>query len=263
MNEPRTPVESLRKGLMLLEALCDIGRDGAALGDVAQRMGWKRTTTHNLIKTLSLCGYALNDGEGRYTAGWKVLDLTRRLTAAGALRPELVQALAGLAAELDEAVVLTTITDSHRRILARARGTQAVQVDALALENGKIRIWETVTGRILAAFCSPMERDVLVQREGLPIDTWQGLSTRAALETELARLRSSQLAESHAREVASFARPILTSTGEALGAIGVHLPEYRCDSTVRNSILNALARTTERMAALWSAQFASTENTGV
>ena len=247
----RTPVESLRKGLEVLELLSRArASEGIPLAEIASRMGYKRNTAHNLLKTLVMCGYAVNDGDGRYRIGRKVGQLIRNRHAGGPLPVALHQPLVQLAAELDESVVLTTLAGGSRRVLARAVGQQMIQVDANRLDGEHTQMWSTVTGRILAAFASPEELDELIDSEGVPAENWGGLRTRPALDEALRAMRKQGFAESHERSAASVAVPLLEG-GVLLGALGIHLPEFRWREESRQPYLQAMRRTAERLARLW------------
>jgi DNA-binding IclR family transcriptional regulator len=247
----RAPVESLRKGLEVLELLSRApGEDGMPLAEIATRMDYKRTTAHNLLKTLVICGFAVNDGEGRYRLGSKVGRLLRNRNTARPLSPEILQPLVQLAAELNENVVLTTLAGGARRVLARATGQQIVQIDADRFDGEHTLMWEAVTGRVLAAFAAAEELDELVASEGLPGANWQEIATRPALTAALRQLREQGHAESHERTAASLAVPILDGD-TLLGAIGIHLPGFRWQEDSREPFLNAMRRTAHRLARLW------------
>ena len=197
----RSPVEALRKGLEVLELLSRApGGTGMPLVEIAARMGFKRTTAHNLLKTLTLAGFAVNEGDGRYRLGPKVGQLLRNRSAARPLSPRLLQYLVQLAVQLNENVVLTTLADGNRRVLARALGQQIVQVDADRLDGEHTRLWRTVTGRVLAAYATPEERAELVANAGFPGEDWNGITDSAGLDAALARIREQGYAEAHERD---------------------------------------------------------------
>lgn len=247
----RSPVESLRKGLEVLELLSRAPDEhGLALVEIAARMGYKRTSAHNLLKTLTLAGYAENNGDGRYRLGSKVSQLLRNRSAARPLPSALLQPLVELAVQFNESVVLTTLADGTRRVLARATGQHIVQVDEDRLDGEHTPMWRTVTGRVLAAFAPDEEFAVLLANEGLPGDDWAQISDRATLASALAAIRQQGYAETHERTAASLALPILQG-GALLGALGIHLPEFRWQESFRPEFLKAMRRTADQLARLW------------
>ncbi len=246
----KTPVEALRKGLEVLEILSN-AESAFSLGEIAERMGLKRTTTHNILKTLSMCGFAVNDGEGRYAVGPKMVALTRQLLMAGATNPQLMHLVTDASTTLDEAVVLTAFVAGGRRVLARARGSQLIQVASNALEERDRQLWETVTGRVLAAFCSATELDEIIAAEGYPGSQWNGIKSAVELQQALESIRSDGMAEAHERDLISYAVPIISETEILLGAIGCFLPEFRSYGAKANNILSVLRSTADRLASVW------------
>lgn len=250
-SNERSPVEALRKGLEVLELLSRApGGTGMPLAEIAARMGFKRTSAHNLLKTLTLAGFAVNEGDGRYCLGPKVGQLLRNRSAARPLSPRLLQHLVQLAVQLNESVVLTTLAEGKRRVLARALGQQIVQVDSDRLDGEHTRLWRTVTGRVLAAYATPDELAELVANAGFPGEDWDGIADSVGLDAALARIRELGYAEAHERTAASLSLPVLDGDS-LLGALGIHLPEFRWQESFHSPFLTAMRRTVDRLARLW------------
>jgi DNA-binding IclR family transcriptional regulator len=245
------PVESLRKGLRILELLCDAGREGLALAEIAGRMNLKANTCHNLLKTLCVCGYAANPEQGRYVYGEKIGALLR--LAAAEPPPSLVEAIGRLAAELNETIVLTTLAGGCRRVLLRAHGNRTIQVNCRTMEDAAGHLWQTPTGRVLAAYCGPRELDELLEREGFPGDRWAGIVDPDALTDALAAIRRQGLAEQHVRDVAALAVPVRAPSGLLLGAVGMYMPEYRWNEEVRERSVRLLRAAAPGLAERWHA----------
>ncbi|NLE30275.1 MAG: helix-turn-helix domain-containing protein [Phycisphaerae bacterium] len=236
----KCPVEALNKGLKLLEVIAR-HPEGISLTELAEQMVLKVTTTHNLLKTLAICGYAVKMDDGRYRLGWKLPSLVR--PGAAELDPEgpVVSAMRELARVINESIVLTSLVGGVRQVLLRIQGDQLVGINVEALDSSNRRIWQVVTGRILAAFCSKEELAEIVNISGLPGQCWNNIDTVEALEKQLAILRQEGLAENIEREAASVAMPVTFESGELFGALGAHLPKYRYDSENRERILKNLA----------------------
>ncbi|MBN2449345.1 MAG: helix-turn-helix domain-containing protein [Lentisphaeria bacterium] len=152
----RTPMESLRKGLVLLECICSRSADGhgVLLGELAGAMGWKRTTTHNLAKTLVLCGFAENRGDGRYRPGWRLRDLTRSVFLVG-------QGLRGSGGVDGGSAGKGIGAMTDQRLTARAKGAAyALGVDLVGV--GNIERWEACPPLMSPRGIMPTARSVLV-----------------------------------------------------------------------------------------------------
>lgn len=241
-NENRTPVEALRKGLRILEILS--GSDvsgGVSLAQMAEAMSLKRNTTHNLLKTLCLCGYAENVGAGRYALGAGVFGLLRPRVLVRDSQPALQEVLSELSRTIGEDVVFASLISGRRRALARAGGGAPVRVASFATDVEEKKLWRTVTGRILAAYCTAAERRDLLAYAGIPGRDWDGIEDVMELDRRLSELRIQGYAEQIEHgEVASLAVPVLDPGGILIGALGIHLPVYRFGEERHQDLLSAL-----------------------
>ena len=69
--QQEVPIKSLKKALDLLSILLFEDRDerGFRVSDLAEKLKLPVNSVHNLLKTMTFCGYAEKNGEGRYTFG--------------------------------------------------------------------------------------------------------------------------------------------------------------------------------------------------
>lgn len=83
-------VQSLLKAIDILRLVAE-SEDGMRLNEIANAFSMKKTTAHNLIRTLRARGFLDKDASNRYVAGAAIQELaslrsrSRRLTAAGKL----------------------------------------------------------------------------------------------------------------------------------------------------------------------------------
>ncbi len=230
MNEKqnKTPVEALHRGLSILEILsADLSGAGISLAEIARRMELKRTTSHNLLKTLCLCGYAENSGSGHYRVGWKLQRFSRERNLRNFSRDLALRSLGALAKSTGESLVYAVLVNNRRHVVARASGGQDVQVNITQLEPDHPCFWHTVTGRILAAYCLPQELEQIIAGEGFPESQWMGLCSSEQLQQQLDRIRGQGWVSDLSGEVYSAAVPVLGSKSLLLGTLGIHLPVFR------------------------------------
>ncbi len=227
-KQNKTPVEALHRGLSILEILsADLSGAGVSLAEVSERMQLKRTTAHNLLKTLCLCGYAENTGSGYYRVGWKLQRFSRERNLRNFSRDLALSSLGVLAKSTGESLVYAVLVNNRRHVVARASGGQDVQVNISQLEPDHACIWHTVTGRILAAYCLPQELEPILADEGFPGSQWQGIFTREHLQQQLDKIRSQGWTSDLSGEIFSAAVPVLGSKSLLLGTLGIHLPVFR------------------------------------
>lgn len=219
-------------------------RPGIPFAGLQVATGLHKATLSNLLKTLTGLGYTRRDGAGCCHLGPALLEF-----AAGDRRRRTLPALAEefartVAEDLRETVTVGKLFDGDRFNLAKAT------VDRTVVVNAHIELrpspYDTATGRVLLAFCSPSELERTVAKHGLPAGTWA--STRAALEVELAAIRAAGHVELGHGDAHSFAVAVLTAAGEVLAAIGAAVPDYRLTDARRQYVLDTLRAAAERMA---------------
>lgn len=231
----KMPVEALHRGLRILEILHGFsGGAGISLMEVSRQMGLNRSTVHNLLKTLVMCGYAENMGDGRYRLSGKlrrmaheqVLNRISRGQARGVLA-----VLAALSNQLGEALVLTALENGRRRVLARALGNQTVRVSTELMESDTLSIWHNVTGRVLAAYASAEDLAQVLARNGLPLRDWGGMDNEQAVRDALAAIRTTGHSTEVVGEVFAQAVPVLDRRGQLLASLGIFMPLFRRNAT--------------------------------
>jgi IclR family acetate operon transcriptional repressor len=231
----KTPVEALHRGLQIIEILHSFGGgSGISLMEISRQMGLNRSTVHNLLKTLVMCGYAENVGEGRYRLSGKlrrmaheqVLNRISRGQARGVLA-----ALAGLSNQVGEALVLTALVNGRRRVLARALGNQTVRVSTELMESDTLCIWRNVTGRVLAAYASADDLVQVFAQNSLPLRNWGGMDNEQAVAAALTAIRAAGHSSEVIGEVFALAVPVLDRRGQLLAAVGIFMPLFRHSST--------------------------------
>lgn len=251
-KKTKAPVEALRKGLQILELLnADWRREGIPLAQIAQQMGQNKTTVHNLLKTLVICGFAENN-DGIYTTGWKVRRLAKEQLAGDIANQnqKWIGALAVLSDKIEEPLVLASLIQGRRQVIARVESTQSVQVNSKFCEQNDMTTWETVTGRVLAAYALEQEKLQLFETDGIPGRRWNGLSTIEETLEELDRIKANGIAIDAEGEVFSAAVPIMTPDGSVFAALGVYLPMFRISPYRRSTILKLLKEGAQTLASL-------------
>lgn len=70
-------VQSVQRALDILEAVAH-SDDGLRLNEIAQRLGLKKPTAHNLLRTLRIRGYVAKDSANRYRLGPGIDEVGRQ-----------------------------------------------------------------------------------------------------------------------------------------------------------------------------------------
>jgi IclR family acetate operon transcriptional repressor len=235
---PDVPVKAVKKALDLLSILVfdDPELRGVKLTDLAQRLGLPSNTTHNLLKTMSACGYVAQNESGRYRPGpqCRRIGLINRVEG-GDFKQKLADVLKRYTAQINESMVFAALHGGKRVVLARSEPvSQVIRIDHQTVESRNI--YRLPTGRILTAFASPAEYRRIQDNYGEPGENWPDY------ETDIKRIRKEErcLMLPDTNGINSFSLPVRNKDGRLLGAIGCHAPAFRSGAAVQKKILNAL-----------------------
>jgi IclR family transcriptional regulator, acetate operon repressor len=220
-----SPVESVDRALLTLQALARAGARGMSLAELAAALGLNKSTVHRLLAALRFRGFVAQDASsGAYALGPAATQLSDDFLGDENLPVLLHAALVALCGVADELV--------HLGVLS---GTHVVYLDKVEPERS-VRVWSAV-GRRSPAVTTALGRALLAYRgtdrtmlagyvgaagEGAGIDAehaWQVL--------ERARERG-YATEDQENEVgiSCVAVPLLRS-GSAVAAVSVTAPAER------------------------------------
>ena len=234
------PVKSVKKAMDLFSLLVfdDPEMRGIELNVLAGRLGLPVNTAHNLLKTMSVCGYVAQNAAGRYIAGPK----TRRIGLLNQVennkfKDQLSTLLERYTTEINEAMVFVTLHGGKRVVLIRTEPVlQAIRIDQQVVDAASI--YDQPTGRLLVAFAGQDDYRLILKNYGPPEKRWP------AYERDVEKIRKERqcMILPDASGINAFAMPVNDNRGQLLGAIGCYSPAFRCDQQAKEKILAALRR---------------------
>jgi DNA-binding IclR family transcriptional regulator len=220
-------IQSVDRALQILDILAR--RGAAGVSELAEEMAIHKSTAFRLLSALEGRGMVQQSiHRGKYQIGVGVLRLassmSRRMSIVQQARPTLER----LADELAETVNLAV-----RRSTFAVNIDQAMGPSPLATHDwiGNLTpLHATASGKILVAYLSRDERDLLLGAGPLPRHTAATVVDRAELEDELRRVASSGLATTHGElEIGlnAIAVAVRDYRDEVVGSISVSGPSVR------------------------------------
>lgn len=237
-----SPLGSVDKALLTLDALGRAGADGATLADLSADVGANKSTLHRTLAALRHRGYAEQSEDGTYRLGPAVLALGSTYLAEENLPALLRPALDALSGEIDELV--------HLGVLA---GQEVVYLEKVEPQRA-VRVWSAV-GRRRPAATTALGRALLAAGplaagpDGGTPDTEAALAAYAAPATTTDRLRAA-LDEARRTGVATeteenepgiaCAAVAVLRAGRPLAAVSITAPVERMTGPAREARIAAL-----------------------
>ncbi len=233
-GSPRTAPErngslSLRRGLMLLEAVRDGSVDGAGLaaGDLARALDVHRSSVARLIAPLVDQGLLRRDHTSRYHLGEGALRLGQAYLAGLDLRTVAAGHLRGLAAGIDAVCTLGEPDGVRVRVLDTVEVSPSARAHLGA--GAIVPMYCTALGKAILSVAPPAWTDAAV-RAGLGAVTSRTITDPGELRAELDRTRKRGFAlddREHVPDLRSIAAPLFNHRGEVIAAVSASMPADR------------------------------------
>ena len=229
MRSSQSPThQSLERGLRIMEATAAVG-GSATLAEIARKTALPRSTAHHLLRALVDCGYLIQDGQARsYELAPKLFRLTGRTWTKEQLAELAMPFLEELSRRTGEGTSLAILRDGVVTIVAKCDPDGPVRV---VQEVGVTRpLHCTAVGKALAAWLPAGELAGLLGRLTLRRRTARTLTTRAAFQRELARIRASGFAidnEEHIEGIRCIATPVRDHFGQVRASLCIVGPKSR------------------------------------
>jgi len=243
------PVRAVKKALDLLDLLLleTSWESGASLSALAESMGIPVNTTHNLLKTMTHCGYIARTPEGHYTVGVKVRHLGQmQRMKSDVTAHAILPVLHTLNAHVQEGLNFTFLLHGRRVLLAHVNPRQAVRVDQDLIE--RLSIYALATGRVLLAEGDKSEVETAIERYGMPGEQWDDIQDAATLSDALAQVRAAGCAVVEHPEYGTIAYAVSVPVPHFVTcALGCYVPRFRCDDTRGEEILARLRESATRL----------------
>jgi len=242
-NNQKAGVQSVERALSILETL---GRNRAPMGvtRLAQSLGLKVPTVHNLLKTLTAHGYVVKeDDTAQYRLGFSCATLGRAYLRATPLPQIAAPFLQKLARELDETVIMAVMEHGEILFVMRvpSRKMLAVNFGRSWVKDG----YASVCGRILLAFAPPERLDVYVRSHPVKESQAHDVKSRRDLDKILEKIRRDEFVFQWRENntVIAMAAPIRDFTGDVVASVGLAMPAVRFPKNRRKEIADAVKRT--------------------
>ncbi len=235
--ESRVSVKSVKKAFDALDLIVSesILRDGLPLKEIAEKLGIKNTTAHNILKTMEFCGYIARTGK-LYSPGYKCQNFSK--VHCNELVNKAKPLLIELAKKTGESFVLTALVNAERKVLFRVKGDSIIVVEPDLADN-KASIASLVTSRTMLVFANEMERRLFAVKY-LGGDEESKAKFIKQLQNDSKKIEETGFIEAVNGELASAAVPFLNKNLAFICAIGIYAPVFRFSTKKRKQIISEL-----------------------
>lgn len=231
-------IQVIDRSFDILELLGSCPEEGRPLSYISEKVGLKKTTCSNILRTLLDRGYVeQTDGKRNYKLGFKAYKLVGAPKFHERLAELSRDALQCLFLDTCETVVLATIEGSRRIVVSQIELTTGIT----ARIHHSNTIYRSATGRVILAWYPEKKFNLTLDRIGLPdVADWPEVTSREELVAQLKDIRESGYAEvgTHG-EIVGLAVPLFKD-GVVIASVGVCLPAFRFSKVKSENIMAAL-----------------------
>jgi DNA-binding IclR family transcriptional regulator len=245
------PVPSVHRAFILLELIAQ-SEEGKGVAELARRTGWPKSSIFNILKTLALDGYLVQDsGSGRYRMTIKVFSLGGMVVDRIDIRRLAYPYLVELREKTGETVNLGILSDDEAIYLESISGPGAIRVDTWP--GKRLYLHRTALGKALAAELDPEVLTAIIAKTGLPPGTANTHTSLPSLlaDLELTRQRGYSL-DNEEDEIGMrcIGATIHDHTGNTVAAVSLTALAHRLPLEDVPEIANAVKHTAHRISEL-------------
>jgi len=219
-------IEAVDRCLRVIEALKRT--DGAGVTELAEELGWAKSTVHAHLRTLEANEYVVRE-EGEYVLGLRFLAFGEYVKHRKPVYSLVEPRLAELAEETAERVQFIVPEHGYCVYGRIAEGDRSVSTGGRLGRRREI-MHASAAGKAILAHLPETTVESILDRRGMPELTANTIIDRETLHGELSDVRERGYAlnrEEHIKGLRAVATPVQAPDGTVLGAISVAGPARR------------------------------------
>jgi DNA-binding IclR family transcriptional regulator len=224
-------VRSLAKGLSIIELLAGESRS-LPLNEIASRLGFSRSTAHQLLATLREHGFVDQEPESKaYRLGYRLISLVSGFMAEASISSLGIGPVQALRDATGDTCYLTILQGWELFIVFEAPGDQPIYTRR-PKHSGQTHLHATASGKTLLAHLPAEQAEALLATVELMGMTPNTITSVDALQQELAAVRETGYAldrEEFLTGVASIAAPVFDRRGDCVATVSVVYPAFRTE----------------------------------
>jgi DNA-binding IclR family transcriptional regulator len=239
-RKPRT-IDAVRKTCEIIEALRE--RGGLGVTELAETLGYSKSTVHGHLATLVDEGMVVKDGS-TYHLSLQFLDIARTLMNQVADNDIVKEQIRELAATTDEVIHFGTEEAGRVVYIAKSSGDAAVITESRV--GKRIPMHSTSLGKAILAEFPQDHVEEIIETHGLPERTSNTITKRDALFSDLKETRERGYSiddEENIPGIRCIGIPVTIPEDGVIGALSISGPSQRMtDDRIKNDLKEQLAQ---------------------
>ena len=255
MKETKSAVKSVKNAFTALEFIVEmtLEKEGATLGEIAEKLGMRKTTARNLLQTMELCGYIVRRGFGFYRLGDQFRRLLLVSETANRLKTISMPTLQKFCKKNSLPVHLSVFFNGKRHT-SLCLNAEGVPAEHSSMADTSENAYRRASTRLLLAYSSEEERARFLADFGLPeADAWPEGARN--LDQALRHIRENGCAVNDTNRITNLvgmAAGIFDQEGRLCAAISCSVPKPRLSPDGKNRLLNSLQDTARQLTGLFA-----------
>lgn len=225
MGAKATPVRTVERSFEILDALREL--DGAGITELGEYTGLPNSTIHRHLSTLRSQGHVVKEND-LYHVGLSFLKFGEYVQSRKLAFRLAKEKVAELAEETDERCQFLVEDNGRGVYIHVSTGERAVETDSRVGE--RVYLHSTSIGWAILANMPESRVEAILDRWGLPKLTEHTVTDRDELYAGLAQVREEGVAynrEANVEGLRSVGVPVMSPTGEVVGALSISGPTHR------------------------------------
>lgn len=243
-------VKSAERVLDVIELLTR-ERQGLTFGEVTAALGWPKSSSHALLRTMARRGYlSLDETTRQYTLGLRTWEAGQAYNLYDNLVRQALPVMQRVVDDVDEITQLAIRDGRYNVYLAKVDCRQPMQL--ISSVGRRLPCYATGLGKVLLAELDDAEIDRLYPEPRLPRFTPSTISDVAQLKSVLAEVRGRGYAidrEEYTPGLRCVAVPVRGRDGATLAALSCSIPSARLDAAKFRRALGLLQSAAAEIAA--------------
>lgn len=238
--ENKAPIQVIDRMMKLLDVL-SYYHEPVSLKSLAQETGLHPSTTHRILSAMSASGFAERDGPGAYRLGIRLLELGNLVKSRINIRDAAMPRMQQLHRAVGESVNLGVRQGDDIVYVERTSSGQS-SVRVVHLVGARVPLHTTAVGKLFLVEDGAEKIREYARRTALPGFTPHSLTSLAALERELERVRRHGVAfddEEAEMGLRCVAAGVRDDEGQLVAGISLSAPAERFSADWAPLVRNA------------------------